>query len=51
LIYLVLKNIGCTVATQVKLTFTPKLRSSNNNRLLKKVGFIKKRHRFHAPTP
>jgi hypothetical protein len=38
LIYLVVKNIGCTVATQVKLTFMPKLRSSNNNRLLKKWG-------------
>ena len=41
LIYLVVKNIGRTVATQVKLTFTPELRSSNDNRLLKEVGFIK----------
>lgn len=41
LIYLVVKNIGHTVATQVKFTFTPELRSSNDNRLLKEVGFIK----------
>lgn len=41
LIYLVVKNIGRTVATQVKLTFTPSLRSSNDNRLLGEVGFIK----------
>lgn len=41
LIYLVVKNIGRTVATQVKLSFTPELQSSNDNGLLKEVGFIK----------
>ncbi len=41
IIYLVVKNIGRTVATQVKLTFTPALRSSNDKRLLEEVGFIK----------
>lgn len=41
MIYLVVKNIGSTVATQVKLVFTPELKSSRDNGLLKEVGFIK----------
>jgi hypothetical protein len=41
LIYLVVKNIGRTVANQVILTFTPALRSSNDNRVLGETGFIK----------
>ncbi len=40
LIYLVVKNIGRTVANQVKLTFTPALQSSGPNRRLDEVGFI-----------
>ena len=31
LIYLVIKNIGRTIATNISLTFTPTLRSSNEN--------------------
>lgn len=41
LIYLVVKNIGRTVATQVKLIFTPTLRASKETRVLEEVGFIK----------
>lgn len=41
LIYLVVKNIGRTVATRVKLSFTPELRCSRNDHLLGEVGFIK----------
>lgn len=42
LIYLVVKNIGRTVATQVKLTFTPPLCTSDNNPPLAEMNFIKK---------
>lgn len=41
LIYLVVKNIGHTVATQVKLTFTPPLCTSDNNPPLAEMNFIK----------
>lgn len=41
LIYLVVKNIGRTVATQVRLTFTPELYFGDDNYLLKEAGFLK----------
>lgn len=41
LIYLVVKNIGRTVASQISLTFTPELQSSNTSHPISEVGFIK----------
>lgn len=41
LIYLVIKNIGRTIATQVRFTFTPELQASKDSRRLGEVGFIK----------
>jgi len=41
LIYLVVKNIGRSIATQVKLTFTPPLRTSNNTPPMEELSFIK----------
>ena len=41
LVYLVVKNIGHTIATQVKLNFTPPLTTSNNNPPLEEMNFVK----------
>jgi hypothetical protein len=41
LIYLVVKNIGHSVATQVKLTFSPPLISIDNEPFLSKMNFLR----------